>query len=228
MTTEEVDAMEAGSTVRPKPQGAGGTPPEVPPAPGHEEGSPPSAGEGLDAAQDNFRREQAGARLRPQDALSQAEEWGALNYLLGTPQALAYELTLDYETDRGRAPLTVVFRQQDGKVIDKAEERAMDQRTGRVSQLDADLELMHEAIVFFEDKTGKQTDPKSPEFRTFRTGPNPDDVAEIPSTVEALRRRFKGQHGLLSLAANEVRRCSGWDRDRVGRASRRLVEAAGG
>lgn len=150
------------------------------------------------------------------------DERAALDFLLGTPEPAKYTVEADYETPAGMRKLTFHFVAMDGRKIDVIERRHISDKTQELDKISADAELVAEAVTAIEDETGKKTKPTSEEFRTMKPGEAP-----LASSIDALNARFATQIGLLAGVASAIREAAGWNRDRVGKASRVLVTAAG-
>lgn len=161
--------------------------------------------------------------------LDDDEEKAGLDYLLGTAQATLHDVTVQLETPDGLKPITFVIRQMDGRKLDEIEQRHVNRATGTMDKFGSDVEVVATATKWLTDSTGREIDPKSEEFRTVaQRDPMTHEVKTIVlgSTVLALERKFQVQLGLLSGVADQVRRVSGFDPERVGKAQRRLVEAS--
>jgi len=157
------------------------------------------------------------------DALSPADERSALDFLLGTPEAARYKVTVAYETPAGMKDLIFRFKAMDGRKLDKIEQSHLDERTGMMDKISADAHLVSEAVYEIVDpETDKSVEPKSEAFRTMKEGEAP-----LASPIDAITARFGTQIGLIAGVASAIREAAGWDRDRVGKASRLLVDAAG-
>lgn len=155
--------------------------------------------------------------------LSHDEERSALDWLLGAPAPASYYVNMEYDTPQGLKPLRVNFDAIDGSKLDKIEQSNINERTGTMNKAQADAELFIEAVTSIEDpETGKKTIPSSEEFRTIRP-----DQPPLASSIDALNVRFGKQPGLIAGVASAIREAAGWKADRVGQASRKLVEAAG-
>lgn len=156
-------------------------------------------------------------------ALDGAQERSALEYLLGTPTPARYKVEVQFETEDGLKPLIFRFKAMDGRKIDKIEQANISQVTGVMDKLTADAQLVVEATDVIEDPETKVTIAvKDERFRTMKDGEQP-----LASTIDALEARFGTQIGLISGVASAIREAAGWNRERVGKASRLLVDAAG-
>lgn len=161
-------------------------------------------------------------RLRAGQRLDEAQERHALDWLLGAPQPAIYNVTVQWETPEGDlAPLTFQFRAMDGRRLDRLERDHVGQ-DGRMDQINADAAIVAEACEFIADETGRRVVLASDEFRTVRP-----DMPALASTVLALQARFGTQSALIAHVARAIREACGWSPDRVGRAERVLVTAAG-
>src|ERR1700733_392333 len=175
--------------------------------------------------------EVARGRTRPADvgdehaAELDAQERGALDWLLTAEAPPPWEVEVQSLTPQGFKPLVFVLLPQDGRKIVDIENRNTN-GNGPMRKLDEianNAELVAEATVLIEDPSnGQKIDPGSVEFR----GP-------LPSKSAAMERRFARQAGLLMGLAMEVRSISGYNSDHVGKARQRvvsdeLVSAVGG
>ena len=159
--------------------------------------------------------------------LDEAEESMALDYLLGSPEAAIFDVPVDVDTPAGRRPMKFVIQAQDGKVIERFENLHRNQTTGLLDQVPASCAIVAEATI--ELVAGSRTiDPRGSEWLTMKivdaTGANVEHKFADPGV--ALARRFRGQQGLIVFLANEIRRVSGYDLERVGQAQRKLVHAS--
>jgi hypothetical protein len=179
-------------------------------------GSARPSDDGKDAGRAAVTRAARGEELDGND------ERGALEFLLGAPAALEYEITVDYETDAGMLPLTFHFKGMDAGAIDKIEQQHLDDRTGQLDKIGADCTLVTKATTKIVDSTGAEINPRDEAFRTTKEGERP-----LANAADAMRVRFGAQAGLLSGIASAIRIKAGYDAERVGRASRLLVQAAG-
>lgn len=161
--------------------------------------------------------------------LDEDEEKAGLDYLLGNAKPTLHDVTVQIETPAGLKPVTFVVKQMDGRVLDEIESRNVDRAAGKLDKFSADTEVLARATVKIFDSTGREIDPRSEDFRRVKQR-NPitgeEQLVVIGSTAQALERRFQTQLGLLSGVADQVRRVSGFDPDRVAKAQRRLVEAS--
>jgi hypothetical protein len=152
-----------------------------------------------------------------------ADERSALDYLLGAPEPARYKVTVGYETPAGLKDLRFEFVAIDGRKIDKIELKHIDDRTGQMDKTAADMELVIEACdAIIDVETGKAVKPSSEEFRRVKP-----DLPPLASSIDALEARFGTQTGLIAGVARAIREANGWNADRVGKASRVLVAAAG-
>lgn len=161
--------------------------------------------------------------------LNDEEEKAGLDYLLGAAQPTLHDVTVQLETPDGLMPVTFVIRQMDGRKLDEIEQRHVNRATGMLDKFGAETEIVATATKVITDSTGREIDPRSSDFRRV-TQRNPitgeKQTVELGSPAMALERKFQLQLGLLSGVAQEVRRASGFDPERVGKAQRRLVEAS--
>lgn len=158
----------------------------------------------------------------PDATLTAGEELSAIDYLLGAPAPPQYTVEVQYETDAGMAPLTFHFTGLDGRQIDKIEQSNINERTGMMDKPSADAELVIAACSKLTDPTNKALAITSEQFRTVTP-----DKPPLASTVDALHARFGRQAGLIAGVAGAIREVAGWKADRVGKANRALVDAAG-
>jgi hypothetical protein len=150
-------------------------------------------------------------------------ERAALDYLLGTPTPAKYKVVVQYETPAGMKELEFHFRAMDGRKIDKIEQQNISQLTGVMDKLTADAQLVSEATdVIVDPETGMKIGPREERFRTIKEGEAP-----LASGIDAIQARFGTQIGLIAGVASAIREAAGWNRERVGKASRLLVDAAG-
>lgn len=163
------------------------------------------------------------------DDLSQEDERSALDWLLGDKPPNEYDITVQYDTPKGRVPVTFVVRQPDGRKIDAAEQQHRNDVTGKFDQIGADVAVVYLATLYITDGSGREISLSSDEFRTVtRRGPDGEmQTMKIASPIDALLARFADQVGLLSGVAREIRKAAGYEPDRIGKAQRRLVVAAG-
>lgn len=157
------------------------------------------------------------------ETLSPKDERSALDFLLGTPEPARYKVTVAYETPAGMKDLIFRFRAMDGRALDKIEQSHLNERTGMMDKISADSHLVAEAVYEIVDpETDAKVEPKSEKFRTIKEGEAP-----LASPIDAIGARFGTQIGLIAGVASAIREAAGWDRERVGKASRLLVDAAG-
>jgi hypothetical protein len=163
----------------------------------------------------------------PEAAKLDADERGALAWLLTAEAPPPWEVEVQSLTPQGFKPLLFVVLPQDGRKIVEIEDRntagSGPQMSRKLDEIANNAELVAESTTLIEDPfDGTKIDPGSPEFR----GP-------LPSKALAMERRFARQAGLLMGLAMEVRRISGYNSDHVGKARQRvvsdeLVSAVGG
>lgn len=161
--------------------------------------------------------------------LDSVEEKSALDWLLGDPKPIIYNVPVQYETPAGMVPMTFVLRQIDARKIDAIEQKHVNQATGVLNQFDANVELIAEATLFITDPSGKQMKLDSEEFRRAkRRDPTTGEIVPfvLASGTLALERKFRMQLGLLNGVGVQIRRVAGFDTERVGKAQRRLVDAS--
>lgn len=157
--------------------------------------------------------------------LSPSEEADAIHWLLQPARPYRFKCTVKYDTPYGSRDLTWYIRQLDGKKIEGIEDRHRESGEGpfgKINTIMANPEVVAEATLEVQDAVSfRKLDIGSEEFRTAPNG------ELIPSKAEALRLRLHYQSGVLAYLAEEVRRISGYSADRVGSATRVLVDAAG-
>jgi hypothetical protein len=186
------------------------------------------------AADDAEEARQAAATeafARGHEELTDENERDALDFLLAPKPARLYDVKVTYETEDGPRPMVFVIRGHDGRKIDDIETSNRSEVTGRFDQITADCQLVAAATAFIEGRPGHRVELTSSEFLTVRV-PNPDRPGEtmehtFASPADAIEARFRTQLGLVSGIAQQIRRVSGYDPQRVGMANRRLVNAAG-
>jgi hypothetical protein len=149
-----------------------------------------------------------------------AEKLG-VKWLLEPRTTIRYKVPFKFETPVGTADLFAHITALDGRVIEKLERRATNERTGETDELAAAGALVAQALEFFADEDGEQV----PLDEAFRTDPRTGEQAV--ANEDALLGRFRDQAGVLMMLAGEIRRVSGFSPDRVGTASRVLIEAVG-
>lgn len=155
--------------------------------------------------------------------LDDRQQRSALDYLLGTPKAATYKVLVQYETDGGIKELEFHFRALDGRKIDKIEQAAINERTGLMDKITADSQLVAEATdAIVDPESGAKVSVRDEKFLIIRPGDAP-----LAAPPDALLARFGTQIGLLAGVASAIREAAGWNRERVGKASRVLVDAAG-
>jgi hypothetical protein len=172
------------------------------------------------------------AYARDHEGLTAENERDALDYVLAPKAPRLYDVRVMFDTDDGLMPLVFVIRGSDGRKLDAIEMECVNESTGRVDQITADLRIVAELGCVQLETPRRALKLASEEFRTVRR-PKPGGVEGETETfvhaspVEALEARFKTQLGLVSGVARQVRVISGYDAERVGAARRRLVVASG-
>lgn len=195
--------MEAATQTTQKPEG--GKSPEPDPL----EGGPDALGKAAEGGDDA-------------KALSTREEQEALDFLLSSSEALPHKVPVTLLTDKGDRTIMWRVRQMDGREIDAIEERNRKGSGGPYAELD-DLRVNAEMVA----NATLWPDVTSERFRTpAPTDTNPSPAPDADPT-DAVLRVFRWQSGLLAGISGEIRRVSGWSADRVGKAQRVLVDAAG-
>lgn len=155
------------------------------------------------------------------------KEASVLSFLLGPPKAQVFGIPVDYDTDDGRRKLRFVVSQVRGDKIREIEKRwAKDGQLGPLAELDdakIAADTVWEALVAIQDpeSPGEQVKKGDPAFLDNGDG-------QMMSGADAIAQRFAYQFGVIELVAQEIRRISGWNPDRIGTASRMVVEAASG
>lgn len=181
---------------------------------------PGGAPDGLVEAADTTPGKRPFEEDEPEEAGEKESE--ALDFLLGNPHALRYDVEVEYDIPGGRrVPLVFVIKQLDGKrIIDIEDEHRIGGR-GPFSELDnvaTDAHLVAEATEKIVDKkAGKEVETDSMEF--IGAGVTPQD---------AMRSRFAFQSGLLAGVAAHVRTISGYSPGRVGDPQRPIRQAVSG
>jgi hypothetical protein len=188
------------------------------------------------AVADQERDEQTGANAteafaQDRDELTVENEKSALDFLLAPKPPRWYGVTVDYDTEEGILPLTFVVRGVHGRKLDRLEQAAVSETTGKVDVISAELSIVAEATGHLLDGLGKRIELTSGEFLTVRV-PNPDAPGEwltqrLAAPTEALEARFATQLGLIAGVAAKVRQLSGYDPRKVGDPKRRMTAAAG-
>lgn len=174
----------------------------------------PQASEAASGLPQGAPEEVAGARV-PGVKMTASEERSALDWLLGPTVALEFDVPIDYETPVGLQKLTFRIRQMDPQRIDQID-AANRRGDGPFARLDApsfQADLVSEATVYITDGSGRRFDPRGDAWM---------GGAPSPSLAMALRFRFQG--GLLEALVDQVRAISGYSGDRVGTATRAMVE----
>lgn len=161
--------------------------------------------------------------------LDDGEERSALDFLLGSPKAMEFDVEVQVDTDAGPKPLTFAIKAMDGRDLDAIEQRNRSQTTGLLNAIPANCEVVADATMRMVDHKGRVTDIRSDEFLTVMSRRTPDEDPtphKLASPAMALERRFRYQLGLITYVAAEIRRVSGYDSERVGPAQRKLVRAS--
>lgn len=157
--------------------------------------------------------------------LDAEEEGSALDWLLGASQPIVHDVPVQLETPKGLAKLTFVLKQMDTRKIDQIETRHVNQSTGRIDRLSADVDIVTDATIELRDASGRALKLSSDEFKTVQR-PDGGQPFKHASPAEALEERFRKQLGLIGGVAMEIRKMAGFEPERVGSAQRRLVEAS--
>lgn len=160
------------------------------------------------------------ASARNGATLTDEQEKSALDWFLGATQRLEFDVTVQYDTPTGMKPLVFHLKQVDDKRIEEIddENRAGDP-TAPFRKLDVggfNASLVAEALVYtYDPESGRRATPE--EIR-----------GDVPGLAMALQVRFKTQPGLLEGLAERIREKAGFSQDRVGTATRSVVEAGKG
>lgn len=144
-----------------------------------------------------------------------AEEKAALDWFLGATKPLEYSVPVDFETPAGMKKLIFNLRQVDSGRLEEIDEENR-KGDGPFSKLDVqafNVAAIVEATLSVTDETGNEVKLTDERF-----------LGGIPSPDLALRTRFKYQGGLLEHVVDRIREKAGFSSDRVGAASRSLVE----
>lgn len=147
------------------------------------------------------------------------EERSALDFLLGPTKAQEFDVPVKIATSEGDKELTFRIRQLDG---DRFEELEKEHRDGegpfsRLNRMAYSVAIVAEATLFIADATGDKVDLSSERF----IGKHPLGI------VGALKTRFKYSPGIFPELSAQVESVSGYGNDRVGTASRAVVDAVG-
>lgn len=173
------------------------------------------------------------AYARDHEGLTDENEQDALDWLLGNSRPMEHYVDVKLDTPSGEKPLRFWIRAQDGGKLDQLEVANTNAQTGVTNVVQLQAEVIALACFKLEGIAGHDMDPRSEKFRTVRVPDRDSDDPQamkdvlLASPAEALRHRLRTQWGLVAGVANEVRRISGYDAAKVGRAQRRLVEASG-
>lgn len=145
-------------------------------------------------------------------------ETDALDYLLGATKRPEYTLTFQYETPAGRLERLIFrFRGMDARRIEEidVENRQGDGPFAKLDQTGFNAQVAHEAVfAILNPKTNREVTAE--EF-----------IGDAPTPQLGWEMRFKYQPGILDGLVAQIREKAGFNADRVGNASRALVEAAG-
>lgn len=165
------------------------------------------------------------AFAQDREGLTDADEKDALDWLLGSKPAAQFDVVIQFDTPAGPLPLTFTLAAQDGRKLEKIDQRHVSETTGMLDEIGAACEIVAEATVGVSGRPGHSIDLRSPEFLTMRvlnreTGEEQDH--RFASPAEAIEQRFRTQLGLVQGAANRVRKVSGYDVSRVGDPKRRV------
>lgn len=169
------------------------------------------------------------AFARGHDGLTDGDEQDALDYLLAPKVPRLYDVTVDYDTKAGIRPMKFVLSPMDGRRIENISQSHVNETTGKMDVISADLQLVVEATKWIEGRPGHKMELSSEEFRTVMQpdGKGGFEPVVLASPIEALEARFKTQLGLISAVSAQINRISGYGGARVGDAQRRLTDAVG-
>lgn len=151
--------------------------------------------------------------------LTDAEEHGALHWLLGPTTRPKARVPVTLATEAGDKRLIIGLVALDGRRIQQLddENRKGDGPFAKLDTVSFNVALACEAIAYFEDETGQQIKPDSEEF-----------IGGMPGGLSAaMELRFKYAPGILETLGERVRELSAYSPDRVGQAQRVLVDVAG-
>jgi hypothetical protein len=155
------------------------------------------------------------------------DELAALDFLLGAPIPSVWDLWVTFDTPKGPARIKWTFHAMDGRKIDRIEQRNRNDNTGIIDQLTADSQIVAEGSLFIADATGREVKLTSDEFLTVPSATPGEAPLKLASPADAIEARFRTQLGIIGGIAREIRKVSGWDIERIGKAQRRLADAAG-
>ena len=149
--------------------------------------------------------------------LTDEQERSALDWFLGASRVLEYDVPVEFETPAGMKKLVFHLRQlDDARMQEIDEENRQGDPASPFRKLDVsafNAALVAEAFVYVVDPTTGQ-----------RRGPE-EVRGGVPALPMAFQIRFKTQPGLLEGLAARIREKAGFGEDRVGTASRSLVES---
>lgn len=136
---------------------------------------------------------------------------------------IAFKVDVDFDADDRTRKLKFSVLQLEGPLLEKIERRNTEGEPpfGKMDELQTAAEIVAESVLQIDEVDGETINPGSTTFRTA------EDGTELPSIALALRYHFRYQSGTLITLAQEIRRISGFSTDRVGQASRILIETAG-
>lgn len=169
---------------------------------------PAGAPEGLERAARGEKPDTSTKVGREQAARDEGE---ALDFLLGDPKPLEFDVPVTVDTANGRIEFEFRLRQLDGRTFIKIED---DNRKGsgpfaEVDEVGMDAALAGAAVVSILDlKTGRRVEVASREF-----------VGSMVTPKDAFAHKFRFQPGVLTSLGAEIRRISGYGNDRIGKAS---------
>jgi hypothetical protein len=179
---------------------------------------PPARTPGVDDdAPEGVHRAAAGG------SVTDAEEYGALDWYLGATQRPVAEVPFQFWTPKGEKKMTVKLRALDGARIQQidTEHRNGSGPFATLDKVGFAAQLFAESAELLYDEKGNSIDLTSEEGRARYVGGAPGGMKT------AVQLRFKYQEGILESLGDRVQDLSGYSTDRVGAAQRVLVDTAG-
>lgn len=167
------------------------------------------------------------AFAQAREGLEQENERDALDWLLGGAPPVPYGVPFTLDTPDGLMDAKWIVRAMDGRKLDAIEQRNISETTGQLDVITANCQLLAEASMGIEGRPGHVVDVNSEEFRTLKVLKAGDDEPTLhtfPSAADAIEARFRRQMGIVAGLSQQIRRLSGYDPDRVGKAQRRGAE----
>jgi hypothetical protein len=158
-------------------------------------------------------------KAQQDETLTDEEEWGALEYLLGATRSLHYSLPVQYDTPKGRQEITLEIKQLDPTRLEELdrENRAGDNALAALNRFAFNSAVCADGVVAITDKTGARVETTSVRW-----------LGGAPTPAAAMRGRFRFQGGIIDMVSDQIQAISGYSADRVGTAQRMLVEAGKG